>query len=89
LIAIAPSAAVAAPEPIPKMSWGKLIFGNRAVAGTMIGGIRETQEMLDFCARHDITRDIEVITGSEIHDAWKALARGDIPNRYVIDLAAS
>lgn len=80
---------VGAPEPIAGVSGATLIFGNRAVAGTAIGGIRETQEMLDFCARHAITPDIEVITGDEIGAAWKTLADGDIPHRYVIDIAAS
>ncbi|WP_271077140.1 NAD(P)-dependent alcohol dehydrogenase [Aurantiacibacter sp. MUD61] len=80
---------VGAPEPIPEVSGGTLIFGNRAVAGTMIGGVNETQEMLDFCAEHGVTPDIEVIKGSEIAKAWDTLAAGDMPHRYVIDIASS
>lgn len=80
---------VGAPDPIPEVSGGTLIFGNRAVVGTLIGGVRETQEMLDFCALHQITPDIQLIKGSDIGEAWKTLAAGDIPHRYVIDMAAS
>lgn len=80
---------VGAPEPLPTLSGANLIFGNRAVAGTMIGGIAETQEMLDFCAEHDIVPDIEVIHGDQIGEAWQTLAKGDIPHRYVIDIGTS
>lgn len=80
---------VGAPEPLPTLSGANLIFGNRAVAGTMIGGIAETQEMLEFCAEHDIVPDIEVIHGDQIGEAWQTLAKGDIPHRYVIDIGAS
>lgn len=80
---------VGAPEPIPEVSGGTLIFGNRSVAGTLIGGVRETQEMLDFCAKHDITPDIELISGDQIGDAWQTLEKGDIAHRFVIDVENS
>ncbi|WP_265571408.1 NAD(P)-dependent alcohol dehydrogenase [Sphingomicrobium nitratireducens] len=80
---------VGAPEPLPGTNAGTLIFGNRSVAGTLIGGIAETQEMLDFCAQHGIVPDIEVITGDEISRAWDTLKKGDIAHRFVIDVANS
>jgi uncharacterized zinc-type alcohol dehydrogenase-like protein len=64
-----------------------LIFGNRVVAGSLIGGLPETQEMLDFCADHGIVPDIEVIPAQKINDAWEALGNGDTPHRFVIDTA--
>lgn len=80
---------VGALEPLPSFSGFNLIFGNRVIAGSAIGGIAETQEMLDFCAEHDILPEIEVITGDQIPKAWETLAKGDMPHRYVIDVAAS
>ena len=65
-----------------------LVFGNRAVAGSAIGGLPETQEMLEFCAEHGIVPDIELIRAEQIPDAWKTLAKGDIPHRFVIDVEA-
>jgi len=79
---------VGAPEPAPSLAGGTLIFGNRAVAGTLIGGIAETQEMLDFCAEHGIVPDIELIRAEQIPGAWETLAKGDMPHRYVIDVEA-
>lgn len=63
-----------------------LIFGRRSVAGSLIGGIEETQEVLDFCAKHDIYPKCEMIRPDEINDAFKHLAKGDIAHRYVIDM---
>ena len=80
---------VGALEPLPSFSGFNLIFGNRAIAGSAIGGLAETQEMLDFCAEHGILPEIEVITGDQIPGAWDTLAKGDMPHRYVIDVAAS
>lgn len=62
-----------------------LIFGNRRIAGSCIGGIKETQELLEFCAKHKIIADNEVITMDKVNDAWKAL--GDSASRFVIDIA--
>ncbi len=53
----------------------------------MIGGIPETQEMLDFCAEHGIVADIELIRGDEINEAWERMVKGDVKYRFVIDSA--
>ena len=79
---------VGALEPLPGFSGFNLIFGNRAIAGSAIGGLAETQEMLDFCADHGITPDIELIRADEIPAAWKTLQKGDIPHRFVIDISS-
>lgn len=73
--------------PLPGINGFNLIFGNRAVAGSIIGGLPETQEMLDFCAAHAIVPDIEIITPEKINDAFETLARGDVPHRFVIDMS--
>ncbi|MCM8556222.1 NAD(P)-dependent alcohol dehydrogenase [Sphingomicrobium sediminis] len=80
---------VGALEPLPGVSGFNLIFGNRAVAGSAIGGVAETQEMLDFCAEHGIEPEIELIKGEQIPDAWETLTKGDIPHRFVIDVENS
>jgi uncharacterized zinc-type alcohol dehydrogenase-like protein len=58
------------------------------LAGSGIGGIRETQEMLDFCAEHNIVSDIELIRIDEINDAYKRLLKSDVKYRFVIDMAS-
>ena len=78
---------VGALEPLPGINGFSLIFGNRIVAGSAIGGLRETQEMLDFCAEHDVMPEIEVIRASEINQAWDRLVKGDVRYRFVIDMA--
>jgi alcohol dehydrogenase (NADP+) len=79
---------VGAPEkPIP-ISAFNVIMGRRSLAGSGIGGIRETQQMLDFCADHNITSDIELIKIQQINDAYARLLRGDVKYRFVIDLAS-
>ncbi|NNC47215.1 MAG: NAD(P)-dependent alcohol dehydrogenase [Sphingomonas sp.] len=80
---------VGALEQLPSFSGFNLIFGNRAIAGSAIGGLPETQEMLDFCAEHGIVPEIELIKGDEIGAAWKTLGKGDIPHRFVIDVEGS
>lgn len=65
--------APATPHPSPEVF--NLIFRRRSIAGSMIGGIPETQEMLDFCAEHGIVADIELIRGDEINEAWKEWSR--------------
>ena len=65
-----------------------LIFKRRRLAGTAIGGIRETQEMLDFCGEHGITADIEKIRIQEIDQAYERMLRGDVKYRFVIDMAS-
>ncbi len=79
---------VGVPEhPHPSPSVFNLIFGRRAIAGSLIGGIAETQEMLDFCADHGITSDVEMIAMNEIDHAYDRLLKSDVKYRFVIDMA--
>jgi alcohol dehydrogenase (NADP+) len=79
---------VGAPShPHPSPSAFGLIVGRRSLAGSAIGGIAETQEMLDFCAKHNITSDIEKIPMSQINAAYDRLLKGDVKYRFVIDMA--
>jgi uncharacterized zinc-type alcohol dehydrogenase-like protein len=79
---------VGAPEtPLP-VGVFSLLFRRRQLAGSIIGGIRETQEMLDFCAEHGITADVEVIKVQKINEAYERLAKGDVKYRFVIDMAS-
>ena len=72
----------------PSPNVGVLIFGRRSIAGSLIGGIRETQEMLDFCAENDIVSDIETIRADEIDDAYARMLNSDVKYRFVIDSAS-
>ncbi|NEP18889.1 MAG: NADP-dependent alcohol dehydrogenase [Leptolyngbya sp. SIO4C1] len=67
---------------------GALMFGQKSVAGSMVGGIPDTQEVLDFCAKHDIHPNCEMIRIDEINEAFKRLERGEIAHRFVIDMAS-
>ena len=79
---------VGAPEaPLPVEVFS-LLFGRRQLAGSIIGGIRETQEMLDFCAEHGITADVEVIPIQKINEAFDRLAKSDVKYRFVVDMAS-
>ncbi|UZX01232.1 NAD(P)-dependent alcohol dehydrogenase [Arthrobacter sp. CDRTa11] len=71
-------------EPLPVNAFA-LIMGRRSFAGSMIGGIRETQEMLDFCAEHGLGAEIEVIPASKINDAYERVLASDVRYRFVID----
>ncbi|BCW48344.1 hypothetical protein StoSoilB13_06860 [Arthrobacter sp. StoSoilB13] len=71
-------------EPLPVNAFA-LIGGRRRFAGSMIGGIRETQEMLDFCAEHGLGAEIEVIPASKINDAYERVLASDVRYRFVID----
>jgi uncharacterized zinc-type alcohol dehydrogenase-like protein len=62
-------------------------MGRRSVAGSVIGGIPETQEMLDFCAQHKITADVEVVAIQQVNEAYERLAKSDVKYRFVIDNA--
>ena len=62
-----------------------LIPQRRTFAGSAIGGIRETQEMLDFCAEHGITAEIEVIAADQVNEAWERVLASDVRYRFVID----
>ncbi|CAG0973396.1 alcohol dehydrogenase (NADP+) [Methylophilaceae bacterium] len=75
-------------SPHPSPSIANLIFKRRSLAGSLIGGIRETQEMLDFCAEHNITSDIELIPIQEINRAFERMLRSDVKYRFVIDIAS-
>ena len=78
--------APATPHPSPEVF--NLIMKRRSLAGSMIGGIPETQEMLDFCAEHGIVADIEMIRADEINDAYQRMLAGDVKYRFVIDSAS-
>ena len=79
---------VGAPEaPLPVAAFN-LILPRRQFAGSAIGGIAETQEMLDFCAQHNISSDIEIIAIQQINQAYERLLKGDVKYRFVIDLAS-
>ena len=67
---------------------GSLIFGRRNFSGSLIGGIKETQEMLDFCGQHNITSDIELIPIQKINEAYDRLVKSDVKYRFVIDMAS-
>jgi len=80
---------VGVPElPHPSPSVGNLIFKRRHLAGSLIGGIKETQEMLDFCAEHGITSDIEMIKIQDINTAYERMLKSDVKYRFVIDMAS-
>jgi uncharacterized zinc-type alcohol dehydrogenase-like protein len=79
---------VGAPEEPAPVAAFNLIMRRRSLAGSTIGGIRETQEMLDFCAEHGITSDVEIIPVQKINDAYERLSRGDVKYRFVIDMAS-
>jgi uncharacterized zinc-type alcohol dehydrogenase-like protein len=72
----------------PALDSVPLILGSKAVAGSLIGGIPATQEMLDFCGAHGITSDIEIIKMAEINDAYERMLKSDVKYRFVIDMAS-
>jgi len=75
------------PEPMGVAAFN-LLMGRHSLAGSAIGGIRETQEMLDFCGEHGITSDVERILMQDINQAYDRLAKGDVKYRFVIDMAS-
>jgi uncharacterized zinc-type alcohol dehydrogenase-like protein len=80
---------VGVPEhPHPSPSIGNFIFKRRTLAGSLIGGIAETQEMLDFCGEHGITSDIEMIRMDEINTAYDRMLASDVKYRFVIDMSS-
>jgi len=79
---------VGAPEKPLSLSPFGLIFARRSVSGSPIGGLPETQEMLDFCGQHNITSDVEVIPIQKINEAYERLARSDVKYRFSIDMAS-
>ena len=77
----------APPEPTPVLAFS-LIFGNKRLAGSLIGGIAETQEMLDYCGEHKIVSDVEIIPVQKINEAYERMLKGDVRYRFVIDCAS-
>ena len=75
------------PEPAPVAAF-PLIWRRRSLAGSLIGGIAETQEMLDFCAERGIAADIELIAINKINEAYERMLKSDVKYRFVIDMAA-
>lgn len=72
----------------PSLGVGELIFKRRQITGSLIGGIAETQEMLDFCAEHNITADVEIIPIEKVNEAYERMLRNDVKYRFVIDIAS-
>ncbi len=79
---------VGAPETPLQVSAFALLFGRKSLSGSLIGGIAETQEMLDFCAEHSITSDVEVIPIQKINEAYDRLLKSDVKYRFSIDMAS-
>ena len=79
---------VGAPEKPHAISAFSLIMGRRSLSGSPIGGIAETQEMLDFCGQHNIAADVEVIPIQKVNEAYDRMARSDVKYRFSIDMAS-
>jgi alcohol dehydrogenase (NADP+) len=79
---------VGAPDDPHAISAFGLIFGNKSLSGSLIGGLQETQEMLDFCGEHGITSDVEVIPVQKIDEAYERLLKQDVKYRFSIDMAS-
>jgi uncharacterized zinc-type alcohol dehydrogenase-like protein len=78
---------VGAPEtPLP-ISVFALLFGRKSISGSLIGGIKETQEMLDFCGEHNITSDVEIIPIQKVNEAYERMVKSDVKYRFSIDMA--
>ena len=74
-------------KPLPVAAFG-LLIGRRSLSGSPIGGIPETQEMLDFCGQHNITADVEVIPIQKVNEAYERLLKSDVKYRFSIDMAS-
>ncbi len=79
---------VGAPEKPLRVSAFSLLMGRRILAGSLIGGIAETQEMLDFCGRHNLTAEVEVIPIQKVNEAYQRLLKSDVKYRFSIDMAS-
>jgi uncharacterized zinc-type alcohol dehydrogenase-like protein len=79
---------VGAPENPLQIAAFALLAGRKAVAGSAIGGIRETQEMLEFCAEHNIVSDIEMTTFEKVNEAYERVVKSDVKYRFVLDIAS-
>lgn len=74
--------------PLDELMSIPLVFGRRRIAGSLIGGIAQTQEVLDFCAEHNVYPECEMIQMDQINDAFRRLEKGDLAHRFVIDMAS-
>ncbi|MFK3847168.1 hydroxyacid dehydrogenase [Stenotrophomonas sp. Betaine-02u-21] len=72
----------------PPLTGVSVIFGRKHLTGSAIGGMAETQEMMDFCAEHGIVSDVEVINIQDVNEAWERMAKNDVRYRFVIDMAS-
>jgi uncharacterized zinc-type alcohol dehydrogenase-like protein len=79
---------VGAPDKPYAVSALGLLFKRRSLSGSLIGGVAETQEMLDFCGEHNITADVEIIPIQKVNEAYERLARADVKYRFSIDMAS-
>jgi uncharacterized zinc-type alcohol dehydrogenase-like protein len=79
---------VGAPEKPLAVAAFALIFGRKSISGSLIGGIKETQEMLDFCGKHNITADVEVIPIQQVNEAYERMVKSDVKYRFSIDIAS-
>jgi uncharacterized zinc-type alcohol dehydrogenase-like protein len=79
---------VGAPDKPHAVSALALIFGNKSLSGSLIGGIEPTQQMLDFCGEHRITADVEVIPIQKVDEAYERLLKSDVKYRFSIDMAS-
>jgi uncharacterized zinc-type alcohol dehydrogenase-like protein len=65
-----------------------MVYGRRSIAGSLVGGIKETQEMLYFCAKHQIVSEIEIIKMDQINNAFERIIKNDVKHRFVIDMSS-
>lgn len=79
---------VGAIDALPGLHGGALVMRNRAIAGSLIGGLPQTQEMLDFCAENGILPEVETIRIDQLNQAWERMEKGDVRYRFVIDMAS-
>ena len=79
---------VGAPDTPLQVSAFALLFGRKSLSGSLIGGIEETQEMLDFCGEHSIISDVEIIPIQQINQAYERLVKSDVKYRFSIDMAS-
>lgn len=79
---------VGALEPLEPIDHSQVAFHRRSVAGSLIGSIAETQEVLDFCSKHEIVSDVEIIPIQQINEAYERMIKGDVKYRFVIDMAS-
>jgi uncharacterized zinc-type alcohol dehydrogenase-like protein len=79
---------VGIPEKMVPVAAMPLVFRRRSLAGSMIGSLKETQEMLDFCGKHNITCDIELTSIQKVNECWERILKSDVRYRFVIDMAS-